>query len=197
MANEIEQRAITLPIASEGEKRKSTTDVTLAFKRILVVTSPQGTGGKGALIYIAGRKEPLQTAQTFSFKNWQDEIERKDEKYGYPIYRHNFLSVGPRMMVNMDVIDESYLDLSSNTLCLPHEGEKFPLDKTQIRLITERYAERDNRWFRKSFDNTLLEMRKRKEIKDSFDSTFGCLILILIVLIINMALLITILCIVA
>ncbi len=46
MANEIEQRAITLPIASEGEKRKSTTDVTLAFKRILVVTSPQGTGGK-------------------------------------------------------------------------------------------------------------------------------------------------------
>lgn len=68
MAQETEKRSIILPIAGEGEKRKTTTEIELAFKRILVVTSPQGTGGKGALIYIKGRKEPLQTAQTFTFK---------------------------------------------------------------------------------------------------------------------------------
>lgn len=198
MAQETEKRSIILPIAGEGEKRKTTTEIELAFKRILVVTSPQGTGGKGALIYIKGRKEPLQTAQTYTFKNWQEEIEQKDKKYGFPKYRQNFVSLGPRMMINMDLIDENYLDLSDNTLCLPpkDEGEKFPLDKSQIKFLTERYAERDNRWFHNSARINMSEMFLRRDMTENFEGISGFLLVLGILLIVNTGLLIAILCIV-
>lgn len=135
---------ITLPIAQKNEsnKRKSTSQQTFSINEILAVTSPEGTGGKGALIYIANRKEPLQTAQTFSYKDWQTEIDRIDEETGEGIYIYAFKQITPRLMVNLLVIKSAYLDRDHNRLYIPpKENDLYiPLDKEQFAILTKEVA---------------------------------------------------------
>ena len=134
---------ITLPIAQKNEsnKRKSTSQQTFSINEILAVTSPEGTGGKGALIYIANRKEPLQTAQTFSYKDWQTEIDRIDEETGEGIYIYAFKQI-TRLMVNLLVIKSAYLDRDHNRLYIPpKENDLYiPLDKEQFAILTKEVA---------------------------------------------------------
>ena len=99
-------------------------------------------GGKGALIYIANRKEPLQTAQTFSYKDWQTEIERIDEETGEGIYIYAFKQITPRLMVNLLVIKSAYLDRDHNRLYIPpKENDLYiSLDKEQFAILTKEVA---------------------------------------------------------
>lgn len=135
---------ITLPIAQKNEsnKRKSTSQQTFPINEIFAVTSPEGTGGKGALIYIANRKEPLQTAQTFSYKDWQTEIDRIDEETGEGIYIYAFKQITPRLMVNLLAIQSAYLDRDHNRLYIPpKENDLYiSLDKEQFAILTKEVA---------------------------------------------------------
>ncbi len=194
--NSFDQRQITLPIASEGDKRKITHDVCLAFSRIYAVSSPNGRGGKGARVYTKEKDVPLHTAQTFAFKNWQEELERKNE-YGFPVYRHNFISVGPRLMVNMDLLRESYLDLPNSELFLPPFGSegRFPLEKDQITFLTQRLAEKDNSRLGRSMTSIIRDIKERNEYRRSYEMTMGCVVVLFLAMLVNTGLLIAILCI--
>jgi hypothetical protein len=207
---------ITLPIAQKNEsnKRKSTSQQTFPITEIFAVTSPEGTGGKGALIYIANRKEPLQTAQTFSYKDWQTEIDRIDEETGQGIYIYAFKQITPRLMVNLLAIKSAYLDRDHNRLYIPpKENDLYiSLDKEQFAILTKEVAPvgSDN-------INLLLSLSKRlqphkfsnetaKKIvskledpnyRSPYQKIIFALFIIFIFTLINIALSIAILCIVA
>ena len=205
---------ITLPIAQKNEsnKRKSTSQQTFPINEIFAVTSPEGTGGKGALIYIANRKEPLQTAQTFSYKDWQTEIERIDEETGERIYIDTFEQITPRLMVNLLAIKSAYLDRDHNRLYIPpKENDLYiSLDKEQFAILTKEVAHAGS-------DNIklLLSLSKRlhkfsNETAKKITSKLGdpnyrspyqkmekTLFIVFIFTLINIALSIAILCIVA
>lgn len=207
---------ITLPIAQKNEsnKRKSTSQQTFPITEIFAVTSPEGTGGKGALIYIANRKEPLQTAQTFSYKDWQTEIERIDEETGERIYIDIFQQITPRLMVNLLASKSAYLDRDHNRLYIPpKENDLYiSLDKEQFAILTKEvaHAGSDN-------INLFLSLSKRLQLHKSLNETakkfasklenpnyrspyqkiIFALFIIFIFTLINIALSIAILCIVA
>lgn len=214
---------ITLPIAQKNEsnKRKSTSQQTFPITEIFAVTSPEGTGGKGALIYIANRKEPLQTAQTFSYKDWQTEIDRIDEETGEGIYIYAFKQITPRLMVNLLVIKSAYLDRDHNRLYIPpKENDLYiPLDKEQFAILTKEVASvgSDNikrllslskrlqlhkfsNETAKKFASKLEDPNYRspyQKMEETHDLIFACLFIIFIFTLINIALSIAILCIVA
>lgn len=207
---------ITLPIAQKNEsnKRKSTSQQTFPINEIFAVTSPEGTGGKGALIYIANRKEPLQTAQTFSYKDWQTEIDRIDEETGERIYIDIFQQITPRLMVNLLAIKSAYLDRDHNRLYIPpKENDLYiPLNKEQFAILTKEVAPvgSDN-------INLLLSLSKRLQLhkfsnetakkfasklenpnyRSPYQKIIFALFIIFIFTLINIALSIAILCIVA
>lgn len=210
---------ITLPIAqkNEGNKRKSTSQQTFLINEIFAVTSPEGTGGKGALIYIANRKEPLQTAQTFSYKDWQTEIDRIDEETGKGIYIYAFKQITPRLMVNLLAIKSAYLDRDHNRLYIPpKENDLYiPLDKEQFAILTKEVAHINSNFSRyiwsklqpKSLNETAKKIASKLEdpnyrspyqkMEETHDLIFACLFIIFIFTLINIALSIAILCIVA
>lgn len=207
---------ITLPIAQKNEsnKRKSTSQQTFSINEILAVTSPEGTGGKGALIYIANRKEPLQTAQTFSYKDWQTEIDRIDEETGEGIYIYAFKQITPRLMVNLLVIKSAYLDRDHNRLYIPpKENDLYiPLDKEQFAILTKEVAPvgSDNMKLLLSLSKRLQLHKFSNETAKKFASKLEnpnyrspyqkiifALFIIFIFTLINIALSIAILCIVA
>lgn len=210
---------ITLPIAqkNEGNKRKSTSQQTFPINEIFAVTSPEGTGGKGALIYIANRKEPLQTAQTFSYKDWQTEIERIDEETGKRIYIDTFKQITPRLMVNLLAIKPDHLDRDHNRLYIPpKENDLYiPLDKEQFAILTKEVAHINSNYIRyiwsllrpKLLNETAKKIVSKLEdpnyrspyqkMEETHDLIFACLFIIFIFTLINIALSIAILCIVA
>lgn len=210
---------ITLPIAQKNEsnKRKSTSQQTFLINEIFAVTSPEGTGGKGALIYIANRKEPLQTAQTFSYKDWQTEIDRIDEETGKGIYIYAFKQITPRLMVNLLAIKSAYLDRDHNRLYIPpKENDLYiPLDKEQFAILTKEVAHINSNFSRyiwsklqpKSLNETAKKIASKLEdpnyrspyqkMEETHDLIFACLFIIFIFTLINIALSIAILCIVA
>lgn len=210
---------ITLPIAQKNEsnKRKSTSQQTFPINEIFAVTSPEGTGGKGALIYIANRKEPLQTAQTFSYKDWQTEIERIDEETGKRIYIDTFKQITPRLMVNLLAIKPDHLDRDHNRLYIPpKENDLYiPLDKEQFAILTKEVAHINSNFIRyiwsllrpKSLNETAKKIASKLEdpnyrspyqkMEETHDLIFACLFIIFIFTLINIALSIAILCIVA
>ena len=206
MTPKYNNRIITLNIAGEGDKRKPTIEQSFSLNQIYVVSSPQGTGGKGALIYTTKDSKPLQTVQTFSYKDWCEEIDRKDEQTGKPVYAHAFLKLGPRLMVNLEKISDRHLDRNNNRICLPPlgSGATFDLDKEQFALLTKEVSKSNDFWFRiiKSFlsgisRNESLLKKEKAEAKENAEYTMGCLFFLFILLVINTALLIAILCIVA
>lgn len=203
---------ITLPIAQKNEsnKRKSTVEQTFSINEIYAVTSPEGTGGKGALIYIANRKEPLQTAQTFSYKDWQTEIERIDEETGKRIYIDTFEQITPRLMVNLLAIKPDHLDRDHNRLYIPpKENDLYiPLDKEQFAILTKEVAHINSNFIR--FIWSKLQPKLSNENAKKVTSKFGdpnyrspyqkmekTLFIVFIFTLINIALSIAILCIVA
>lgn len=213
---------ITLPIAQKNEsnKRKSTSQQTFPITEIFAVTSPEGTGGKGALIYIANRKEPLQTAQTFSYKDWQTEIERIDEETGKRIYIDTFKQITPRLMVNLLAIKPDHLDRDHNRLYIPpKENDLYiPLDKEQFAILTKEVAHINSNYIRyiwsllrpKLLNETAKKIVSKLEdpnyrspyqkMEETSDSILVLLFIVFIVFIftlINIALSIAILCIVA
>lgn len=210
---------ITLPIAQKNEsnKRKSTSQQTFPITEIFAVTSPEGTGGKGALIYIANRKEPLQTAQTFSYKDWQTEIERIDEETGKRIYIDTFKQITPRLMVNLLAIKPDHLDRDHNRLYIPpKENDLYiPLDKEQFAILTKEVAHINSNYIRyiwsllrpKLLNETAKKIVSKLEdpnyrspyqkMEETHDLIFACLFIIFIFTLINIALSIAILCIVA
>ncbi len=213
---------ITLPIAQKNEsnKRKSTSQQTFPINEIFAVTSPEGTGGKGALIYIANRKEPLQTAQTFSYKDWQTEIERIDEETGKRIYIDTFKQITPRLMVNLLAIKPDHLDRDHNRLYIPpKENDLYiPLDKEQFAILTKEVAHINSNYIRyiwsllrpKLLNETAKKIVSKLEdpnyrspyqkMEETSDSILVLLFIVFIVFIftlINIALSIAILCIVA
>ncbi len=213
---------ITLPIAQKNEsnKRKSTSQQTFPINEIFAVTSPEGTGGKGALIYIANRKEPLQTAQTFSYKDWQTEIERIDEETGKRIYIDTFEQITPRLMVNLLAIKPDHLDRDHNRLYIPpKENDLYiPLDKEQFAILTKEVAHINSNYIRyiwsmlrpKLLNETAKKIVSKLEdpnyrspyqkMEETSDSILVLLFIVFIVFIftlINIALSIAILCIVA
>ena len=213
---------ITLPIAQKNEsnKRKSTSQQTFPINEIFAVTSPEGTGGKGALIYIANRKEPLQTAQTFSYKDWQTEIERIDEETGKRIYIDTFEQITPRLMVNLLAIKPDHLDRDHNRLYIPpKENDLYiPLDKEQFAILTKEVAHINSNFIRfiwsklqpklsnetaKKITSKLGDPNYRspyQKMEETSDSILVLLFIVFIVFIftlINIALSIAILCIVA
>ena len=215
---------ITLPIAQKNEsnKRKSTSQQTFPINEIFAVTSPEGTGGKGALIYIANRKEPLQTAQTFSYKDWQTEIDRIDEETGQGIYIYAFKQITPRLMVNLLAIKSAYLDRDHNRLYIPpKENDLYiSLDKEQFAILTKEVARVDSNQIKfllslskrlhkfsnetaKKFTSKLEDPNYRspyQKMEETSDSILVLLFIVFIVFIftlINIALSIAILCIVA
>lgn len=213
---------ITLPIAQKNEsnKRKSTSQQTFPINEIFAVTSPEGTGGKGALIYIANRKEPLQTAQTFSYKDWQTEIERIDEETGKRIYIDTFKQITPRLMVNLLAIKLDHLDRDHNRLYIPpKENDLYiPLDKEQFAILTKEVAHINSNYIRyiwsllrpKLLNETAKKIVSKLEdpnyrspyqkMEETSDSILVLLFIVFIVFIftlINIALSIAILCIVA
>lgn len=213
---------ITLPIAQKNEsnKRKSTSQQTFPINEIFAVTSPEGTGGKGALIYIANRKEPLQTAQTFSYKDWQTEIERIDEETGKRIYIDTFQQITPRLMVNLLAIKPDHLDRDHNRLYIsPKENDLYiPLDKEQFAILTKEVAHINSNFIRyiwsklqpKLSNETAKKIASKLEdpnyrspyqkMEETSDSILVLLFIVFIVFIftlINIALSIAILCIVA
>ncbi|MBO5674145.1 MAG: hypothetical protein J6S09_07640 [Paludibacteraceae bacterium] len=214
---------IILPIAQKNEsnKRKSTSQQTFPINEIFAVTSPEGTGGKGALIYIANRKEPLQTAQTFSYKDWQTEIERIDEETGEGIYIYAFKQITPRLMVNLLAIKSAYLDRDHNRLYIPpKENDLYiSLDKEQFAILTKEvaHAGSDNikRFLSlskrlqlpKLSNETAKKIASKLEdpnyrspyqkMEETHDLIFACLFIVFIFTLINIALSIAILCIVA
>lgn len=203
MTQKYNNRNITLNIAGKGDNRKTTTEQSFSLNHIYVVSSPQGTGGKGALIYTTVNPKPLQTVQTFSFKDWCEEIDRKDEQTGKPVYAHAFLKLGPRLMVNLETITDRHLDRKNNRICLPPSGSgaTFDLDKEQFALLTREVSKGNDYWFRflkAAFTNYGKTLAKEKaEAKENAESSMGCLFALFILLVINTALLIAILCIVA
>lgn len=210
---------ITLPIAqhNDNNKRKSTVEQTFSINEIYAVTSPEGTGGKGALIYIANRKEPLQTAQTYSYKSWQEEIERIDEQTGIRIYIDSFMQLSPRIMVNLLAIQPHHLDRTLNRLCIPpienNEDNLFvQLDKEQFAKLTEEVSHVNSRplkflWSLK-FPRLPKESEKKylskienydylnKKMEEAYEMILGCLFFFFIIMLINIGLSIAILCIV-
>lgn len=214
---------ITLPIAQKNEsnKRKSTSQQTFPINEIFAVTSPEGTGGKGALIYIPNRKEPLQTAQTFSYKDWQTEIERIDEETGERIYIDTFEQITPRLMVNLLAIKSAYLDRDHNRLYIPpKENDLYiSLDKEQFAILTKevahagsdnikRFLSLSKRLQLHKFSNETAKKIASKledpnyrspyqKMEETHDLIFACLFIIFIFTLINIALSIAILCIVA
>jgi len=202
MADQFNQRKITLPIAGEGEQRKTTTDVVYPLRNILAVTTPQGTGGKGAYVYLWGHFKSVRTAQTFSFKNWQEMIESKDPKTGLPRYNHQFVSLGSKMMVNLERLDDQFLDVDANALVFKglEEDKKLvlPLDnKEQFTYLTERLAEKSNKKYRLNSDGFLKDFFRHKELKNDIELILGALVFIALLILINTGLLIAVLCIVA
>ena len=214
---------ITLPIAQKNEsnKRKSTSQQTFPITEIFAVTSPEGTGGKGALIYISNRKEPLQTAQTFSYKDWQTEIERIDEETGQGIYIYAFKQITPRLMVNLLAIKSAYLDRDHNRLYIPpKENDLYiPLDKEQFAILTKelahagsdnikRFLSLSKRLQLHKFSNETAKKIASKledpnyrspyqKMEETSDSILVLLFIVFIFTLINIALSIAILCIVA
>lgn len=212
---------ITLPIAQKNEsnKRKSTSQQTFPINEIFAVTSPEGTGGKGALIYIANRKEPLQTAQTFSYKDWQTEIERIDEETGKRIYIDSFMQLSPRIMVNLLAIQPHHLDRTLNRLCIPpienNEDNLFvQLDKEQFAKLTEEVSRLNSSRlkFLWSLKNPRLPKESEKKylskledpnyrspyqkMEEAYEMILCCLFFFFIIMLINIGLSIAILCIV-
>jgi hypothetical protein len=210
---------ITLPIAQKNEsnKRKSTSQQTFPINEIFAVTSPEGTGGKGALIYIANRKEPLQTAQTFSYKDWQTEIERIDEETGKRIYIDTFEQITPRLMVNLLAIKPDHLDRDHNRLYIPpKENDLYiPLDKEQFAILTKEVAHINSNFIRfiwsklqpKLSNETAKKIASKyadpnyrspyQKMEETSDSILVLLFIVFIFTLINIALSIAILCIVA
>ena len=189
------------------------------INEIFAVTSPEGTGGKGALIYIANRKEPLQTAQTFSYKDWQTEIGRIDEETGQGIYIYAFKQITPRLMVNLLAIKSAYLDRDHNRLYIPpKENDLYiSLDKEQFAILTKEVAHAGSDNIKlllslskrlhkfsnetaKKFTSKLEDPNYRspyQKMEETSDSILVLLFIVFIFTLINIALSIAILCIVA
>ena len=179
------QRKIKLPLAVDtGGARKKTQDIYLAFSRIYAFSTPLKGDGEGALVYSKKDKKTLQTVQTFNFKALRAELERKTDK-GLPVYRHNFVCVGPRLIVNMDLLR-----------ALEAKNNYVDLDKEQITFLTERLAEKDYESRNRSLTSIMNGITERREYRQSFDMTFGCLVALSLAMLVNMGLLIAILCIV-
>lgn len=192
------QRKIKLPLAVDtGGARKKTQDIYLAFSRIYAFSTPLKGDGEGALVYSKEDKKPLQTVQTFNFKALRAELERKTDK-GLPVYRHNFVCVGPRLIVNMDLLREAFLDTKIQRLTFPLDAKNnyVDLDKEQITFLTERLAEKDYESRNLSLTSIMNGITERREYRQSFDMTFGCLVALSLAMLVNMGLLIAILCIV-
>lgn len=198
----------------------------IIINEIYAVTSPEGTGGKGALIYIANRKEPLQTAQTYSYKSWQEEIERIDEQTGKRIYIDSFMQLSPRIMVNLLAIQPHHLDRTLNRLCIPpiknNEDNLFvQLDKEQFAKLTEEVShvnssplkflwslkkprlpkESEKKYLSKIENSDYLSPYKKmeeayKKMEEAYEMILCCLFFFFIIMLINIGLSIAILCIV-
>ena len=177
------QRKIKLPLAVDtGGARKKTQDIYLAFSRIYAFSTPLKGDGEGALV---------------NFKALRAELERKTDK-GLPVYRHNFVCVGPRLIVNMDLLREAFLDTKIQRLTFPLDSKNnyVDLDKEQITFLTERLAEKDYESRNRSLTSIMNGITERREYRQSFDMTFGCLVALSLAMLVNMGLLIAILCIV-
>lgn len=210
MAKEFEKREIVLPIAGkggEGGERRSTTKETFSFSQIYAVTSPQGTTNhKGALLYIVGHSEYIETAQTYSFRDWVEEISSIDAPSGKPKYNHAFAMLGPRMMVNYELIHNDNLDRKNNQLCLPSIKKPditLPLERELFAELTHEVAKADNLFFGflQALVKDMSSSGKARRIdrlaaKESTDTTIGCLGVAILLLLLNTGLLIAILCIV-
>lgn len=193
------QRKITIPIAVGDDvksgTRRSTQDICLSFNRIYAVSSANGSNEKGARIYTKERPKALHAAQTYTFSKWQEELNRTTE-IGLPVYLHNFVSVGSKLMVNLDLMREGFLDMQNNRLCLPPvgDGECLQLDKAQITFLTERMADQDNASRHRSMTSTMKDIHLRSEMRDRSDMNFGCSVVLLFLTLVNLGLLITVLC---
>ena len=75
------------------------------------------------------------------------------------------------------------------------EGHLVP-DEVIIGIITERLAEKDYESRNRSLTSIMNGITERREYRQSFDMTFGCLVALSLAMLVNMGLLIAILCIV-